>query len=112
LGWTYPRQIIEKDGLVCFQVTVDGEGCSTCKERVAFVKQQLADQNVRCFWTLDPDNFLLYVTVGPPPHGVSVEDYLSRLLQWPVLTESSLEEWRSKQQKRKPRSRNRRHIVH
>jgi hypothetical protein len=109
--WNYARQVIERDGLICFQVTVHCQDCYTCKERIAFVKQQLADQNVQCFWTHEPDNPSLYVTVGPPPEGVSAEAYLSHLLQWPVISKSRLEKGRSKRRKTKAGSRNRRHIV-
>jgi hypothetical protein len=68
-GWNYHRRIIERDGLISFQVTVHGQDCDcyTCKWRVCFVKQQLADQNVQCFWTCESDDASLYVTVGSPP---------------------------------------------
>ncbi len=91
-GWSHLRRVIERDGLICFQVTVDSQGCSTCQERVSFVKQQLVNHNVRCFWTLEPDDFSLYVTVGPLPEGLSVVDYLSFILQWPVIMYGSSEE--------------------
>jgi hypothetical protein len=57
-GWNYHRRIIERDGLISFQVTVHGQDCDcyTCKWRVCFVKQQLADQNVQCFWTCESDD--------------------------------------------------------
>lgn len=114
-GWSRSRRVIERDGLVCFQVTVHNQEswCYTCKERLLFVTQQLSDHNVQCFWTHDPDDGSLYVTVGPPPQGISVEIYLSRLLQWPVIIESSLREGASKRRKKsKGGSQKSRHIVH
>jgi hypothetical protein len=86
-GWSDLRRIIERDGLISFQVTVHSQDrdCFTCKERVRFVKQQLADRNVQCFWTCDSDDDTLYVTVGPPPPRTSAERYLSRLLILPMI---------------------------
>ena len=86
-GWSYLRRIIERDGLISFQVTVHGQDrdCYSCKERVQFVKQQLADRHVQCFWTCDSDDDTLYVTVGPRPPRTSVERYLSCLLILPMI---------------------------
>lgn len=112
LGWSYPRRVIERDRLVCFQVTVHRQDscCFTCTERVCFVKEQLAVHNVQCFWTREPKDGSLYVTVGPPPDSLSVEKYLSFLLKWPIIMDSRPEEGRSKRRK-KGGSRNRRYIV-
>ncbi len=110
-GWNYHRRIIERDGLISFQVTVHSHDCYNCKERVCFVKQQLADQSVQCFWTYESDDASLYVTVGPPPQHASVEMYLSFLLGLPVVRYSSPSQGRSKQRQTKAGSRNRRHIV-
>ena len=77
-GWGNQRRIIERDGLISFQVTVHSD-CCTCGQRVRFVKQQLADENVPCFWTYEAGS--LYITVGPPPpQRPSAEMYLSFLL--------------------------------
>jgi hypothetical protein len=96
--------------LICFQVAVHHpDSCFTCKDRVSFVKEKLVIQNVQCFWTRQPDDGTLYVTVGPPPDGLSVEKYLSFLLDGPVIMESRSEEGRSK--RKKSGSRNRRHIA-
>jgi hypothetical protein len=110
-GWNDHRRIIERDGLISFQVTVHSQDrdCYTCKERVCFVKQQLADQNVQCFWTYESDDASLYVTVAPPPQRPSAETYLSFLLGLPVVRYSS--RCSSKQRQTKAGSRNRRHIV-
>jgi hypothetical protein len=109
--WNYHRRIIERDGLISFQVTVhcrDGN-CYTCRERVSFVNQQLVDQNVQCFWTHEPDDDSLYVTVRPPPQRPSADVYLSFLLGLPIARYSSLR--RRKQRQTKAGSRNRRHSV-
>ena len=81
-GWGALRWIIERGGLICFQVTAH-INCGTCDARVDFVKQRLADQKVPCFWT--SDEYFLYVTVGPRPPGTSPEAYLSSLLGLRVL---------------------------
>jgi hypothetical protein len=84
--WHYERRIIERDGLISLQVTVhpDDRGCWTCKERICFVKERFAEDNVPCFWTREPDDGYLYVTVGPLPQHTSVEKYLTFLLVLPV----------------------------
>ena len=60
--WHYERRIIERDGLVSFQVTIHLEksACWTCKERVAYVTEQLAEANGSHFWTREADNCCLY----------------------------------------------------
>jgi hypothetical protein len=86
LGWTHRRRVIERDGLICFQVTVGPErSCTTCAKRVSFLKQQLANQNIQHFWTCEPDDDSPYVTVRPPHPSVSSDKYLSFLLEWPVV---------------------------
>jgi hypothetical protein len=112
-GWHYGRWIIERDGLISFQVTVHSQEhhCYSCKDRIGFVKQQLADQNVQCFWTCEPDDGSLYVTVGPPPPGTSAEMYLSCVLGLPVQMYSSSTQRARKQRKKKAGSRKRRHIL-
>jgi hypothetical protein len=52
-----------------------------------------------------------YITVGPPPQGVSVEIYLSGLLQWP-LTMDGRPEKAVATAKNKGDSHKRHHIVH
>jgi hypothetical protein len=99
-GWSDLRRIIEKDGLISFQVTVHSQdrNCYTCKERVRFVKQRLADRNVQCFWTCDSDDDTLYVTIGPPPpQRPSPQMYLTFLLGLPVIRCSSPSQDPSKQ---------------
>jgi hypothetical protein len=112
-GWDHQRRIIERDGLICFQVTVHSQerDCYTCKERVSFIKQQLADQNVECFWTSESDDASLYVTVGPPPVRASTETYLSFLLGLPVVRCGSRSKGPSKHRQTKAGSRNRRQII-
>ena len=111
-GWDDHRRMIERDGLISFQVTVHSQDrdCYTCKERVCFVKQRLADQNVPCFWTYESDDASLYVTVGLPPQRPSAEKYLSFLLRLPVVRYSSRRRY-SKQRQTKAGSRNRRPVV-
>lgn len=111
-NWHYDRRIIERDGLISFQVTVHCEDsyCYTCKDRVRFVQQQLAAQNVQCFWTYEPDEASLYVTVGPPPKRTSAEMYLMLLLELGIMRCTSLKK-PSKQPKTKGGSRKRRHIL-
>jgi len=113
-GWSHSRRVIERDGLVCFQVTVHNQDswCYSCKERLLFVKQQLANGNIQYFWTHEPDDASLYITVGPPPQGVSVEIYLSGLLQWPLTMDGRPEKGRGKRRKIKGDSHKRHHIVH
>jgi hypothetical protein len=112
-GWYYDRRVIERDGLICFQVTVHSqeEHCWSCEQRVSFVKQQLAKQNIQCFWTQEPGSPSLYVTVVPP-QGTSAEKYLTFILDWPLIMASSWRQAHSKQPQTKARSRKRRHIVH
>jgi hypothetical protein len=108
-GWSNRRRVIERDGLVCFQVMVHKYGCYTCSERVLFVQEQLDDQNVQYFWT-DEDG-LMYVTVGPPPPellghpGLSPEWYLSFLLGLVIYrpNQSPTEQRQTKARSRKPR---------
>ena len=111
--WHYDRRIIERDGLISLQVTVHCEDsyCYTCKQRVLFVQQQLANQNVHCFWTYEPDDASLYVTVGPPPKRTSGEIYLMLLLELAIIRCTSLKK-PTKQSKTKIGSRKRRRIVH
>ena len=84
--WSYNRRIIERDGLISLQVTVhpDDRGCWNCKDRIAYTTRRFAEENVRHFWTREPDDGFLYVTVGPLPPHRSVEDYLTVLLVLPV----------------------------
>jgi hypothetical protein len=112
-GWHYDRRIIKRDGLISLQVTVHCQDrcCYTCKERVCFVQQQLANHNVQCFWTCEPENGSLYVTVGPPPPGTSAEIYLMLLLELGVIRCTSLKKAPTKQRKAKGGSRKRRHII-
>ena len=113
-GWRDERRIIKRDGLISFQVTVHPEDsyCYTCKDRVRFVQQQLADRNVQCFWTCEPDDASLYVTVGPPPKRTSAEMYLMLLLELAIMRCTSLKKARTKQPKTKGGSPKRRHILH
>ena len=116
-GWSHSRRLIERDGLVSFQVTVHSQerNCYTCKERVCFIKEQLANQNVQCFWTYEPDDASLYVTVGPPSPELrryprlTPELYLSFLLGQIIYRPSQS---RIKQRKPKARSRKRRKDLH
>ena len=112
-NWHYDRRIIERDGLISLQVTVHCEDrcCYTCKQRVHFVQQQLANQNVQCFWTYEPEDASLYVTVGPPPERTSAEIYLMLLLQLAIIRRTSLKR-PTKRPKMKTGSRKRRRIVH
>jgi hypothetical protein len=78
--WHYERRISVIDGLVSLQVTVHGNSiCFGCKWRVDLVKHIIADQNVHCFWTRDPNDGSLHVTVGPLPPGMSPFEYLNSL---------------------------------
>jgi hypothetical protein len=108
--WSHLRRVIERDGLISLQVTLHQEdrGCYTCKERVIYVKEVLAEQNVPCFWTREPDDGCLYVTVGPLPQHTSVEKYLSFLLVLPINRYTSQEKGR---RQTKGSSRKRRHVV-
>jgi hypothetical protein len=113
-GWSRLRRIIKRDGLISFQVTVhhrENRVCDTCAERIRFVKQQLADQNVACFWTAEPDyEDFLFVTVGPKPPRTSVERYLSRLI-FPMIRYRTPRKNPSKQLQTEAAGRNNRHIV-
>jgi len=114
LGWSYLRWIIERDGLISFQVTVHNREngvCYTCAERIRFVKEQLADQNIACFWTTEPDHEdCLFVTVGPKPPCLSVDVYLSRLIM-PMIRYRTPRENPSKQLQTDAAGRNNRHTV-
>jgi hypothetical protein len=93
IPWNYGRRLIERDGLISLQVTVhrDDRTCWSCKDRISYVKERLAEDNIPCFWTREPDDGCLYVTVGPLPQHTSVEKYLSFLLVLPVHIHPSLE---------------------
>ena len=85
LGWQELRRVIFRDGLISFQVTLfRHDYCSTCRERVRFIVQQLVDRNVQCFWTCEPDDGSLYVTFRPPNKRMSLKRYLSMLLGLPI----------------------------
>jgi hypothetical protein len=107
LGWRYPRRIMFRDGLISFQVTVCGNSCWTCKERVCFVKERVDELNavdlsqvkskllpVQSFWTYEFGSF--YITFSPPRKHMSGKMYLSLLLGLLLYT---------RQGKRKPRVR-------
>jgi hypothetical protein len=68
--WSNPRTIEKRDGLISFQVTVHSHRCWTCEHRVRFIQQQIAAQNLQCFWSREPGGSL-YVTVRPPPPRMS-----------------------------------------
>jgi hypothetical protein len=109
LEWSRLRRIIERDGLISFQVTVCP--CYTGKTRVSYVKQELADQNIQCFWTYESDDDSLYITVGRWPPRTSVERYLSRLLILPMIRYRTPRPNPSKERQTKADSRNNRRIV-
>lgn len=88
LGWCYRRKIIFRDGLISFQVTVCGDSCWTCKERVRFVKERIDELNagdvnspllpIQSFWTYESGDS--YITFSPPRQPMSGKTYLSILL--------------------------------
>ena len=91
LGWCNPRWIIFRDGLISFQVTVCGDSCWTCMERVRFVEERVDELNavdlsqvkskllpVQSFWTYESG--LRYITFSPPRKRMSGKMYLSLLL--------------------------------
>jgi hypothetical protein len=84
--WYYKRRISVIDGLVALQVTVHGGACYGCRRRVELVKHLTADQNVQCFWTRDPNDGSLHVTVGPLPPGMSPFEHLNSLFCVPSST--------------------------
>jgi hypothetical protein len=75
--WYYARKIIVRDGLVSLQVTVHKNSCFGCRLRVELIKKLIADQNIQCFWTREPNDGSLYVTVGPLPPGMPPSKYLT-----------------------------------
>ena len=111
MGWHYSRRVIERDGLISLQVTIHHEdhGCFTCKGRISEVKELLACRNAPCFWTREPDDGYLYVTVGPPRQPTSLEEYLTFLLLSPVRVWYMGKE--ESPRKRQQTKRKRRHIV-
>jgi hypothetical protein len=82
--WNHERRVIERDGLVSLQVTIchEGPACWTCKDRVSEVNGVLT--NVPCFWTREPDDSCLYVTVGPLPPNTPALKYLTSILILPL----------------------------
>src|SRR5215475_5818794 len=91
LGWSNPRWIMFRDGLISFQVTVCGEHCWTCRERVRFVEERVDELNavdlsqvkskilpVQFF--LAYESGLRYITFSPPRKRMSGKKYLSLLL--------------------------------
>ena len=84
--WSHSWRVIERDGPISLPLTVHHEdrACWTCKERISYLRELLAEQHVPCFWTREPDDDYLYVTVGPLPQDTSVEKYLWFLLLLPI----------------------------
>jgi hypothetical protein len=117
-GWNYQRRIIERDGLISFQVIVHSSRCLGCYRRVFFVQTLLAVKKVQCFWTREPDDSSLYVTVGPAPPHMTTQMYLAELglFVFPHSTDLQGSDNVPKQvhsQKRRTKARrpNRRHTV-
>jgi hypothetical protein len=65
---------------------------------------------LKCFWTCEPNDGSLYVTVRPPDRHTSVAMYLTLLLELPVVDARAVEA-RSNQQRTKRSSRKRRHTI-
>jgi hypothetical protein len=91
LGWRYRRRITFRDGLISFQVTVCGDHCWTCRERVRWVEERVDELNAvdlgqvkskllpfQFFWTYESG--LRYITFSPPRKRMSGKMYLSLLL--------------------------------
>jgi len=91
LGWCNPRWILFRDGLISFQVTVCGDHCWTCKERVRFVEERIDELKAvdlsqvkskllpfQFFWTYESG--LRYITFSPPRRRMSGKRSLSLLL--------------------------------
>jgi hypothetical protein len=112
VSWMNPRRVIERDGLISLQVTIHRSTSCACKRRVEFVKQWLADQNVQCFWTQEPDDDdSLYVTVGPRPPHMSTRSFLFKSLGLFVRPYSSPKQVSTTNRRTKAGRRNRRHSV-
>src|SRR5262245_14943613 len=97
LGWSNPRWILFRDGQICFQVTVCGDHCWTCKARVRFVEERVDKLKAvdlsqvkskllpfQFFWTYESG--LRYITFSPPREPMSGKRYLSLLLGWLLYT--------------------------
>ena len=78
-GWSNRRTVIVDGGKVMLEIALSHNHCSTCAERVRYVTRKLAQRNVRYSWEY-PDGAKSFAVVDAPGDGLSVERYLSELL--------------------------------
>lgn len=81
-GWGTPRSILEKDGKILFEVA-EADGCSTCRGRIAYVRETLAAKNIAAGFRTAPSYYgerCLYVVLDTPPQGVDVKSHVGQLL--------------------------------
>jgi hypothetical protein len=94
-----PPPVIFRDGLISFQVTVCTPVCPTCISRVAFVLEQLAQQDIQHFWTYESD--LWYITFHPPTKTISGKKFLSRVLRLTMETSPRINAMRAHRMRRR-----------
>lgn len=79
-GWSNSRTVIEQDGQVMLEIALTHNHCSTCASRVRHVTNALSQRNVQYSWAYPPDSSGSFIAVAAPGDGLSVEKYLSGLL--------------------------------
>ena len=79
-GWSNRRTVIEQDGKVMLEIALSHNHCSTCASRVRHVTEALSQRNVQYTWAYPPDSSGSFIAVAAPGDGLSVEKYLSGLL--------------------------------
>ncbi|KKU38228.1 MAG: hypothetical protein UX51_C0004G0001 [Candidatus Azambacteria bacterium GW2011_GWF2_46_32] len=79
-GWSNSRTVIEQDGKVMLEIALTHNHCPTCASRVRHVTEALSRRNVQYTWAYPPDSSGSFIAVAAPGDGLSVEKYLSGLL--------------------------------
>ena len=79
-GWSNSRTVIEQDGKVMLEIALTHNHCPTCASRVRHVIEALSRRNVQYTWAYPPDSSGSFIAVAAPGDGLSVEKYLSGLL--------------------------------
>ena len=79
-GWSNRRTVIEQDGKVMLEIALTHNHCPTCASRVRHVTEALSRRNVQYTWAYPPDSSGSFIAVAAPGDGLSVEKYLSGLL--------------------------------
>ncbi len=80
-GWQTPREIIEEDGKILFEVA-SVDGCSICQRRIRHVTEELQAKNLPVEFRTRQSFYgpSLYVVLDLPPEGVDPKMYVGDML--------------------------------